>query len=885
MVNLSKPFRLEDGSAIAIIGAGPAGSFFTMLALREAAARGIRIRPVLFDGKSFLHEGPKGCNMCAGVISWQLIQQIEELGLKIPEDRVQRLIRSYVFHTKEGSHLVISPPGRGPVPVVFRGNGPRFSEETRRISFDDFLLEQVLDQGAEIVPSNVDSLSIPPDPKTRAKVLWKGGELEADLVVVACGVTSSFGTEVAGGGAGYVFPRCVRAFQAELDVGEADLEKSLGDSIHVFSLGFRDIQFAAMIPKTRFATVTLVGNQDLNHTHLATFLQTPTVRQLLPQGWRLPERYCSCRPRLPVSGAKGFFGNRLVFIGDASMSRYYKNGIDSAFRTAKYAVQAAFDHGLSSRTLRKSYFFFVKREFQTENRYARVLFGLNNLVAARRFWVRAHLHFVRHLPRGRTAQTLHYLTWYLFTGDARYRDIFWTGSNPRFLLRMIFTGLRLRYFSRGATPEGPPPLRPALLSPNPSQLGPLQNGQTVAIVGGGPGGTSCGIALKKIAAERGIQIRVILYEGKDFNNERHYNQCVGVLSPPIEEVVKRSLEISFPYPIVQRTIHSYRLCGSHRDLRLLSSTHRSYAVRRCLWDRFMLEQAKLHGVEVINSRVTSIETIPGAVIVYGENGTQKADVVVGAFGLDPGAASIFEEWIAYRRPKAFETIVTNIHPGDDWMGRFGDEIIAFLPSMPRVSFGAITPKRNHLTVNIAGPRVNTSIMEAFLCRPEVRRWLPPDYRPEAVADQCHKGLFPNRTARVFFADRFIAVGDAAGLVRPFKGKGITAACTTGVAAARVMMDYGISRKAFHAYRLACQSILADRTYGLIMQKLADGIRMTRSVDALLNLAEEDAGLRRALFLSVSGEEPYRRIFREGFQVSRAARILQRVVRDKVFEGH
>jgi flavin-dependent dehydrogenase len=215
------------------------------------------------------------------------------------------------------------------------------------------------------------------------------------------------------------------------------------------------------------------------------------------------------------------------------------------------------------------------------------------------------------------------------------------------------------------------------------------------------------------------------------------------------------------------------------------------------------------------------------------------------------------------------------------MRRFGEEIIAFLPGMRGVSFGAITPKRNHLTVNIAGPRVNASTMEQFLCLPEVRRWLPPDYEPIAVAEDCHKGLFPNRPAKVFFADRFVAIGDAAGMVRPFKGKGITAASETGVAAAKIMMDYGISRKAFHAYRLACQPILSDRIYGLLMQKLADCLRMTDAVDLLLNLAEEDAGLRRALFLSVSGEEPYRKIFREGFQASRAVRILHEILRHKV----
>ncbi len=873
---------LQDGSVVAIIGAGPAGSFFALLALMEAEARGIRLRPTLFDGKTFLQEGPSGCNMCAGVISWKLLQEIEHLGLRLPPERVQRLIRSYIFHTREGSHTVISPPGRGPVPVVFRGNGPRFCREQRKISFDDFLLEEALKRGAEIIPHNVDGIRLPDDGVGRPRVSWREGAMEADLVVVASGVSAGVGGKLfEGNRIAYRPPTCVRAYQAELDLGDQNLERHLGDSIHVFSLGIRDIRFAAMIPKTRFATVTLVGRKDLHHRHLLSFLESPTLRGLLPKAWRLPAKYCSCRPRLPVSGAGRFYGNRLVFIGDMSMTRYYKNGIDSAFRTARHAVRASFEHGLSARTLRKSYFLPVRKEFSREHRYAMMLFRGNDFVASKRFWIRAHLHFVRNRPRWPTAQTLHFLTWNLFTGDASYRAIFWTGASPRFLSRMLLAGAFPRLVGDDSLREKPDPLRPAVLHPAPRPLGPLTNGNTVVVVGGGPGGSACSIALKKTASERGIDLRVILYEGKIFDNETHFNQCAGVLSPPMEELVHLDLGLPFPGSLVQRTIRSYRLCTGDEEIVLTSGTHRSFAVRRCLWDQFMLEQAVGHGVEVHHCRVTSLENVADGVIVYAESGTVRADVIVGAFGMDPGSAAVFDQWVAYRRPEVMETIVTNIHPGLEWMDRFGEEILAFLPRIPGISFGALTPKRDHMTVNIAGSRVTTSAMERFLGLPEVRRWMPPDDDLRSVAERCYKGLFPNRPANVFYADRFVAVGDAAGLVRPFKGKGITSACVTGIAAAKTMMDYGISRKAFHAYRLACQEILADRWYGWGMQKLVDLFRHTGSVDVLLRLAGEDADLRRALFLSVSGEEPYRKIFRNGFQVSRATRILREILREKM----
>ncbi len=445
---------------------------------------------------------------------------------------------------------------------------------------------------------------------------------------------------------------------------------------------------------------------------------------------------------------------------------------------------------------------------------------------------------------------------------------------------MLFTSLTLPPSEAIPEYQKLSPLSPAVLSPEYGQLGPLFSGKTVVIIGGGTGGTACGIALKKIAKERGINLRVVLYEGKDIEHGRHYNQCAGVLSPPIAELMKENLGIDFPHTIVERDIRAYRLCNKGKSLLLTSSTHCSYAVRRSNWDQFMLNQAKQTGVEVIDCRVTNLESTAEGVIVYGENRTLRADVVVGAFGLDPGTVAIFNEWISYTSPVKMDTIVTNVHPEQAWMERFNEEIFAFIPPISNISFGAITPKANHLTINIAGSKVTARTMEKFLNLPEVRQWLPKGYDLKEIAEQCHKGQFPNRPAKLLFADRFVAVGDASGLVRPFKGKGITSACITGIAAAKVMMDYGISRKAFSAYHLACQPILSDRYYGWGMQRLTDLFRLTGSVDALLEQGKTDAGLRRTLFLSVSGEEPYQRIFLQGFQISRAIRLLKEIIKQK-----
>ncbi|MCH8209142.1 MAG: hypothetical protein IIA62_08870, partial [Nitrospinae bacterium] len=69
----------------------------------------------------------------------------------------------------------------------------------------------------------------------------------------------------------------------------------------------------------------------------------------------------------------------------------------------------------------------------------------------------------------------------------------------------------------------------------------LENGDTVCVLGGGPGGASCAIALKREAQKLNKEVRVVIFEQKSFRGHRQYNQCIGVLSPPLETILKEEL--------------------------------------------------------------------------------------------------------------------------------------------------------------------------------------------------------------------------------------------------------------------------------------------------------------------------------------------------------
>ncbi|MDO9349339.1 MAG: FAD-dependent oxidoreductase, partial [Anaerolineales bacterium] len=76
-----------------------------------------------------------------------------------------------------------------------------------------------------------------------------------------------------------------------------------------------------------------------------------------------------------------------------------------------------------------------------------------------------------------------------------------------------------------------------------SGLGPLQDGSRVVIIGGGPGGVAAAIALKLEAQSTGRDVEVTIVEGKQFVGEQHYNQCAGVLSPPVDALLEKELGI------------------------------------------------------------------------------------------------------------------------------------------------------------------------------------------------------------------------------------------------------------------------------------------------------------------------------------------------------
>lgn len=435
---------LRSGFKIAVIGGGPAGSFFAHFAQKWAEKKALAVSIVIFDGKDFLERGPRGCNLCAGVIAGTLEEKLREEGLFLPEKRIINRVEGYSLHIeKETLRLSCAENGKNPIATVFRGNGPRYSHFPHVISFDDFLLSWAQDRGARVISQPVWEIRLPKNQNDPATLLF--GErhsrqrYEADFVVGAFGVNTHLLKLVQGLGFGYKPPATLTTFQAEFNLGIDEAKKHFQNDIHVYLPRSKTIRYATIIPKGDFVTVTLVGKKDATPELVREFFGLEEIREIFP----LSRPQCFCYPKIAVSAAQNPFSHRLAMIGDAAFCRHYKNGIESAFMTAKLAADAAFGQGVDAASLRRAFYAPAKKLIVRDNVYGRALFRLNDVLTSVSFLARTHLALAEREGRSTASKKIRLILWSMFTGEIPYRDIFAMALDVRLQISLFLNTITL----------------------------------------------------------------------------------------------------------------------------------------------------------------------------------------------------------------------------------------------------------------------------------------------------------------------------------------------------------------------------------------------------------------------------------------------------------
>ncbi|MEN8148731.1 MAG: hypothetical protein ABFS86_02840 [Planctomycetota bacterium] len=458
---------LEDGSKVAVIGGGPAASFFAITLLREAGRRGFRPDVRIFERRSGmtapdgqLRLPTSGCNYCAGGISPRMSDVLDELGIEIPPEIVQDRVRTITVQS-HWKNLELGVPEDRRMYSVYRGSRP-VARSFRLLSFDAVLLGAAAKAGARVVNGTV--VGLERSDRERPVVRFRqpsgdsGESFEADFVAFAGGVNQTPGGRLDRTGLigdlgrmipGFAPPAVRRTLIFELELSEEFAGSMTGDLTFIL-FGSRDLrlEMGSLMPKGRFVTVVLIG-PDIDRgvpsrsagRIVSTFLSLPHIRRILPPHLVKRTVSCVCRPSMVVGCAAAPVGERIGIVGDMVTSRLYKDGIYTAYLTGSGLAHAALAGGIDRRGLGAGYLPLIRR-LEADLRSGRNVFLMMSLAFRNPFLSRmtyqAILRERRMLPKSR--RRLEAILWRVASGDDTYSRIFRAMLHPQALLSFLVRG-------------------------------------------------------------------------------------------------------------------------------------------------------------------------------------------------------------------------------------------------------------------------------------------------------------------------------------------------------------------------------------------------------------------------------------------------------------
>jgi flavin-dependent dehydrogenase len=430
---------LHNGAQIAVVGGGPTGSFFSIFALKMAKMIEKSVQVAIYEPKDFTKDGPVGCNRCGGIISELLVQNLAVEGINLSDSVVQRGINSYRLHTQYGNVYIETPSKEKTIATVYRGGGPRGIIGSEKESFDRFLLDLAIREGAVHNRDKIDRIEY----TNGRPVLYSDGEKlqEPDLLVGAVGVKSQTFKIFEEMGFGYRKPETVTAAIAEIHMDKSTISEYFGTSVNLFLLPVTDIKFAAIIPKGTYVTVCILG-KNIDHTSVDAFIDHPVVQSVLP-GKETYEIACRCLPKMNVRAPEVAFADKVVLCGDAGSTRLFKDGLGAAYIMGKAAAKTAILYGVSREAFRENYDP-VYKNIVIDNRYGKVLFSVTDLHKKYGILTKGMLRVVRKEQADPAyPKRLSSMLWDMFTGNERYRNVFFRSIS----LPMVYDLFR-EYFKR-----------------------------------------------------------------------------------------------------------------------------------------------------------------------------------------------------------------------------------------------------------------------------------------------------------------------------------------------------------------------------------------------------------------------------------------------------
>jgi flavin-dependent dehydrogenase len=223
-------------------------------------------------------------------------------------------------------------------------------------------------------------------------------------------------------------------------------------------------------------------------------------------------------------------------------------------------------------------------------------------------------------------------------------------------------------------------------------------------------------------------------------------------------------------------------------------------------NRMLLQRAENAGAQIEKTRVLGLDRQNGGWKVRTKTGSIRADFCVIATGARNPLRGTGTEWSAGDTATALGYYVPGAQEQID---------IQFLPGLDGYIW--VFPRCGHLSVGICGKSQSAQVMRARL--EQYMREHSLSYRGAAFFGHVLPSLTRHSWQRNRVAgDRWMAVGDAAGLVDPITGEGLYYAMRSGDLASRSILDESHAPEAkAQAYRRILQEDFgADLGFGILL---------------------------------------------------------------------
>ena len=345
----------------------------------------------------------------------------------------------------------------------------------------------------------------------------------------------------------------------------------------------------------------------------------------------------------------------------------------------------------------------------------------------------------------------------------------------------------------------------------------------VAIVGGGPGG----LAAARSLAAAGWAVAVF-EEHQQIGMPVH---CTGVLA---EDVIAA---LDLPAEAVLNPLSTVRFVApAGHSFDYTTATTEAVVIDRAAFDEALGRRAELAGASMIRGhRVTAIEVIDGAAqLTFGDGEPVRARSVI----LACGANYSFQKRLGLGMPSTFLQSAQLELPAE----QLGDVEIHFGSEIAPKGFAwAVPVRRSYGTFARIGVMAESD-PAAYFSRMIARirqRWGVAV--PDAAAPR--RRMLPLGSVKRTYAERVLAVGDAAGLVKPTTGGGIYYSVVSGEIAAGVLGSClaadDLSAHALREYEQRWRTrFQSEFTAQLALRFVAQRMR-DADIDALFTLATTD----------------------------------------------